>query len=159
MAHTRAMVNQQRLTSRQHFMCSEGWLSALPLSQLRSPGCNGNTEEAITYYQFHDIIIIHMYVPYKPLTFMHITQARTPTKTASAITIKHRCIQMQNIREVVSQEESSALLQRVLDYLSTSDRQILWQEAGNISAIGLGEALAIKAGLGMPWSKLRVVRR
>ncbi|KAL5500757.1 hypothetical protein EMCRGX_G012357 [Ephydatia muelleri] len=66
-----------------------------------------------------------------PITFMHITQAHTPTKTASARTIKRRCMQMQNIREV----------------------------AGIVSAIGPGEALAIKAGLGMPWSKLRVLRR
>eukprot|EP00731_Ephydatia_muelleri_P002959 Em0001g2959a len=93
-----------------------------------------------------------------PLTFMHITKARTPTKTASARTIKRRCMQMQNIREVVSQEESSTLLRRELDYLSTSDQQILLQEAGIVSAIGPGEALAIKAGLGMPWSKLRVLR-
>ena len=54
----------------------------------------------------------------------------------------------------MSQEESSALLRRELDYLSTSDRQILLQEAGIVSAIGAGEVLAIKAGLGMPWSKL-----
>lgn len=90
---------------------------------------------------------------------MHITQARTPTKTASARTIKRRCTQMQAIREMVSQEESSALLRRELDYLDTSDRQILLQEAGIVSTIGPGEALAIKAGLGMPWSKLRVLRR
>ena len=32
---------------------------------------------------------------------MHITQAHTPTRTR---TIKHRCIEMQTIREVVSQE-------------------------------------------------------
>ena len=59
----------------------------------------------------------------------------------------------------MSQEESSTFLRRELDYLSTSDRQILLQEAGIVSAIGPGEALAIKAGLGMPWSKLRVLRR
>eukprot|EP00731_Ephydatia_muelleri_P033549 Em0032g11a len=64
--------------------------------------------------------------------------ARTPTKTASARTIKRRCMQMQNIREVVSQEESSALLRRELDYLSTSDRQILlargwWLKASGVS--------------------------
>eukprot|EP00731_Ephydatia_muelleri_P022031 Em0014g622a len=67
----------------------------------------------------------------------------------------YRC---KKIREIVSQEESSALLRRELDYLSTSDRQILLQQAGIVSAIGAGEALAIKAGLGMPWSKLRVLR-
>ena len=90
---------------------------------------------------------------------MHITQARTPTRTASARTIKRRCTQMQTIREMVSQEESSALLRREMDNLDPSDRQILLQEAGIVSEIGPGEALAIKASLGMPWSQLRVLRR
>ena len=90
---------------------------------------------------------------------MHITQAHTPTKTASARTIKRRCTQMQAIRELVNQLESLALLRRELDYLDTCDRQKLLLEAGIVSAIGPGEALAINAGLGIPWSKLRVLRR
>ena len=51
----------------------------------------------------------------------------------------------------MSQEESSALLRRELDYLSTSDRQILLQEAGIVRAIGAGEALAIKS---WPWNAM-----
>eukprot|EP00731_Ephydatia_muelleri_P023365 Em0015g948a len=85
-------------------------------------------------------------------------KACEPARLPRQQVIKRRCIHMLNIREVVSQEESSALLRRELDYLSTSDWQILLQEAGIVSAIGPGEALAIYAGLGMPWSKLRVLR-
>ena len=66
---------------------------------------------------------------------------------------------MQAIRKIVSQDESSALLQRELDHLDASDRQKLLVEAGIVNTIGPGEALAIKAGLGIPWSKLRVLRR
>ncbi|KAL5516773.1 hypothetical protein EMCRGX_G002184 [Ephydatia muelleri] len=59
-----------------------------------------------------------------------ITQPRTSTFTASARTIKGRCIEMQTVREVVSQGESSALLRRELHYLSDTDRQALLNEAG-----------------------------
>ena len=91
---------------------------------------------------------------------MKITQPRTSTFTASARTIKRRCIEMQTVREVVSQGESSALLRRELHYLSDTDRQALLNEASVVSRIGAPqEALAIKAGMGMPWAKLRLLRR
>ena len=90
---------------------------------------------------------------------MRITHPRTPTETASAKTMKRRCEEMQMVRDVVSQGESSALLSRVLHYLAPAERQTLLQEAGLVSTVGAGEALAIKAGLGLPWAKLRVLRR
>ena len=71
--------------------------------------------------------LMHMKTPF---TFMKITQPRTSTFTASARTIKGRCIEMQTVREVVSQGESSALLRRELHYLSDTDRQALLNEAG-----------------------------
>eukprot|EP00731_Ephydatia_muelleri_P017323 Em0010g421a len=40
-----------------------------------------------------------------------------------------------------------------------AERQTLLQEAGLVSTVGAGEAVAIKAGLGLPWAKLRVLRR
>ena len=66
---------------------------------------------------------------------------------------------MQTIRGVLSQGESSTLLRKEVDYLSDAERQALLKEAGIVSSIGAGEALAIKAGLGLPWAKLRVLRR
>ena len=90
---------------------------------------------------------------------MRITHARTPTGTASARTMKRRCKEMQMVRDVVSQGESSALLCKELHYLALAERQTLLQEAGLVSTVGAGEALAIKAGLGLPWAKLRMLRR
>ena len=90
---------------------------------------------------------------------MKITQPHTSTFAASARTIKRRCIEMQTVREVVSQGESSALLRRELHYLSDTDRQALLNEASVVSRIGAQEALAIKAGMGMPWAKLRLLQR
>ena len=63
------------------------------------------------------------------------------------------------VRDVVSQGESSALLCKELHYLALAERQTLLQEAGLVSTVGAGEAVAIKAGLGLPWAKLRVLGR
>lgn len=66
---------------------------------------------------------------------------------------------MQSIRQLVAKGESSALLKNEVDYLTEADRQLLLQEAGIVSPIGASQALAIKAGLAIPWTKLRCLRR
>ena len=73
--------------------------------------------------------------------------------------LKHSSTMPKLVREMVSQGESSALLRRELHYLSDTDRQALLNEAGVVSRIGAQEALAIKAGMGMPLAKLRLLRR
>ena len=85
---------------------------------------------------------------------MQITNVHTPIGTASARTIKHRCMEMQTLRGIVSQGESFSLFHKELDTLSDADREKLLTEAGIVNTIGAGEALAIKAGLGLPWTKL-----
>ncbi|KAL5463613.1 hypothetical protein EMCRGX_G032527 [Ephydatia muelleri] len=55
--------------------------------------------------------------------------------------------------------ESSALLRRELDYLDEAEKQKLLQQAGIVCKIGPQDALAIKADLGVPWAKLRYLRR
>ena len=66
---------------------------------------------------------------------------------------------MQNVRQLVAKWESSALLKNEVDYLIEGNRQLLLQEAGIVSPIGASQALAIKAGLAIPWTKLRCLRR
>ena len=66
---------------------------------------------------------------------------------------------MQKVHDVVSQEEPSAQPQRELYYLTDEERHALLTEAGVVSKIEAKEALAIKAGMGMPWAKLRLLRR
>ena len=45
-----------------------------------------------------------------------------------------------------------------VDYLTEAARQLLLQEAGIVSPIGASQALAMKAGLAIPWTKLRCLR-
>ena len=64
---------------------------------------------------------------------------------------------MQRIQSIVS-EEASALIQT--EVLTLSDEELLASYASISSLIEIGPAqiLAIKAGLAIPWNKLRLVR-
>ena len=66
---------------------------------------------------------------------------------------------MHSARDAISMGESSALLRRELDYLDEAEKQKLLQQAGIVCNIGPQDALAIKADLGVPWAKLRYLRR
>ena len=68
---------------------------------------------------------------------------------------------MQRIRSIVSGGEASVLIQKEVLTLSDEERQCLLATAGISSSIEIGPAqvLAIKAGLAIPWNKLRLLRR
>ena len=68
---------------------------------------------------------------------------------------------MQKIRGIVSGGEASALIQKEVLILSDEERRSLLDKAEISSSIELGavEVLAIKAGLAIPWNKLRLLRR
>ncbi|KAL5475254.1 hypothetical protein EMCRGX_G027330 [Ephydatia muelleri] len=68
---------------------------------------------------------------------------------------------MQMIRSVLSAGEPTALIQREVLTLSDEERRALLDKAGILSTIEIGaaETLAIKAGLAIPWNKLRLLRR
>ena len=95
------------------------------------------------------------------MTFMHVTRAHQETRAACSLTMKMRCFQMQKIRGIVSGGEASALIQKEVLILSDEERQSLLDKAGISSSIELGaaEVLVIKAGLAIPWNKLRLLRR
>ncbi|KAL5488613.1 hypothetical protein EMCRGX_G017585 [Ephydatia muelleri] len=68
---------------------------------------------------------------------------------------------MQMIRSVLSAGEPTALIQREVLTLSDEERRALLDKAGILSTIEIGaaETLAIKAGLAIPWNKMRFLRR
>jgi len=68
---------------------------------------------------------------------------------------------MESIRSIISGGDSSALIQREVLTLTDEERRSLLDEAGIslMKEIGAAEVLAIKAGLAMPWNKLRLLRR
>ena len=66
---------------------------------------------------------------------------------------------MSNVRQIVAKGETSVLLRNELDYLDNAERKLLLQQAGIISHIEALQALSIKAGLGMPCTKMACLRR
>ena len=68
---------------------------------------------------------------------------------------------MQIIRGIVNDGEASALIQKEVLILSDEERRSLLDKAGISSSIELSsaEVLSIKAGLAIPWNKLRLLRR
>eukprot|EP00731_Ephydatia_muelleri_P014464 Em0008g184a len=105
--------------------------------------------------------IIHLATGGTPMAFIQVTKARNPTTAVSSRTVKMRCSEMQTVRSIVSGGEPSALIQNEVLVLNDEERRALLQKAGISStiAIGAAEVLAIKAGLVIPWNKLRLLRR
>ena len=72
-----------------------------------------------------------------------------------------RCSEMQRTRSILSGGEASALIQEEVLIFSDEERRSLLDKAGISSSIEIGAAqvLVIKAGLAIPWNKLRLLRR
>ena len=61
---------------------------------------------------------------------------------------------MSNVRQIMAKGKTPVLLRNELDYLDSAERELLLKQAGIISHIGATQALALKAGIGMPWAAL-----
>ena len=69
---------------------------------------------------------------------------------------------MSHVRDIVSGGEASALLENEIKWLSDEERQQLLVDSGiamDICKVSADQGLAIKAGLAIPWHKLRILRR
>ena len=85
---------------------------------------------------------------------------KKPQLPAQLTVKKLRCSHMQKIGGIVSGGEASALIQKEVLIRSQEERRCMLDKAGISSSIELGAAqvLAIKAGLAIPWNKLRLLR-
>ena len=66
---------------------------------------------------------------------------------------------MEHVRQLVSSGDSTAQLQEEMKHLNKQERQQLLLDAGFTLDISPEQGLAMKADLGIPWNKLRVLRR
>ena len=89
---------------------------------------------------------------------MKVTKGRLGSDEASSKTIHTRCQEMESVRDLVSSGTSPQQLAEVR-VLSSDERQKLLTDAGFSIEIAANKGLAMKADLGIPWNKLRVIRR
>ena len=90
------------------------------------------------------------------MTFMQVTKAKQQTTAACS---KTRCSEMQQSN--VSGEASALIQTEVLTHSDEKRRCLLASYCTNLISMEIGPAqvLAIKAGLAIPWNKLRLLRQ
>lgn len=81
------------------------------------------------------------------------------TSEASGRTIARRNKALDHVRDLVSCGDSGSQMREEIQHLSKQERQALLHEEGFTLNIPEEQGLAMKADLGIPWNKLRVLRR
>ena len=95
----------------------------------------------------------------QPITLVPVRGCRVSSSEASRRTLKRRTEQIGRIRSLSSGGDSTAQLRAEIKSLSKEEREELLQQAGLPVHIPIDHSLAIKADLGIPWRKLRILRR
>ena len=93
---------------------------------------------------------------------MKVTKLRVDSQTASKKTTKIRTQQLGEHRHLISGGSDMFQLQDEVKACTPAEREQLLvdlQKDGFKVAVPTNQALALKADLNIPWSKLRVVRR
>ncbi len=84
---------------------------------------------------------------------------RVPSGDAAWRTLDRRTKVLRAVREITSGGDSTAQLAAEIHHLSKAERENLLQEVRLPVAIPPSHALAMKVDLGIPWNKLRILRR
>ena len=95
----------------------------------------------------------------QPLTLVPISGCRVSSSAVCKKTLQRRSQQLSQVRSVVSGGDTSAQLQAEMKSLSAEERKELLGQVGLPIVIPTDHALAMKADLALPWTKLRVLRR
>lgn len=90
---------------------------------------------------------------------MQVPGCRVSSSEASARTVKRRVEVLDSVREIASGSDSSSQFAAEFHCQSREHREELLRQVKLPLAIPVNHALAIKADLAIPWSKLRVLRR
>ena len=90
---------------------------------------------------------------------MPVSSCRVSSSAASRRTLKRRSDELKRIRSFTSGGDSSAQLQAEIKSLTKEQREELLQGIHLPVVIPTEQALAMKADLGIPWNKLRIIRR
>ena len=90
---------------------------------------------------------------------MKIPKATAATTDVSQKTAARRTKAIQMVREVISGGDHSRQLQLEIKNLPQNDREELLRSIGFNLQVPAGQGLAIKCDVGLPWNKLRTLRK
>ena len=95
------------------------------------------------------------------MTFMKVRNCRVPSEQATSKTVLARSKELVQHRRVCSGGDEAYQLGREAKICTIEDREKILQELqdGVKIQIPSSSALALKADLGIPWAKLRAIRR
>ena len=84
---------------------------------------------------------------------------RVTSSEASARTLKRRTEMISRVRYITSGGDNMVQLASEIQSLTKAEREELLHNAQLPIIIPTSQALAMKADLGIPWNKLRILRR
>ena len=90
---------------------------------------------------------------------VQVQGCRVPTADACKKTVQRRNVLLSSVRDFASGGDSTMQLAAEIQSLTKSEREDLLQQARLPIVIPADHALAMKADLQIPWSKLRILRR
>lgn len=88
-----------------------------------------------------------------------VSECRVPSSDASIRTVKRRSEGIGRVRSITSGGESVVQLASEIKFLTKEEREGLLLDARLPIVIPTDHALSMKADLGIPWNKLRILRR
>eukprot|EP00731_Ephydatia_muelleri_P024162 Em0016g433a len=88
-----------------------------------------------------------------------ITQPRAAVRQLSKHSRKHRVNEMSSTRAILSAESSTVMFETELKSLDRKEKERLLKSAGITKGMTPEQGLALKADLGLPWNRLRMLRR
>ena len=90
---------------------------------------------------------------------MPVTGCRVPSGEACSKTQKRRSDVISRVRSIASGGNTTIQLEAEIKALTKGERDELLHQAQLPVVIPTDHALAMKADLGLPWNKLRILRR
>lgn len=97
----------------------------------------------------------------QPITLMKTTQCRVPSAEATSKTVRSRSKELSHHRQVCSGGDQNYQLSKEVKACSREERENILQDLQNGFKVQMSttQALAMKADLGIPWCKLRAIRK
>ena len=105
------------------------------------------------------VILRYFIIYYNKNTADYFGSSSVATADASKRTIERRTEVLGHVRQLASGGDISAQFAAEIKVLNKAEREDLLHQAQLPVVIPANHALAMKADLGIPWNKLRILRR